>query len=48
MTSGWTRIPLEGASAGTVDVDVLVDGTRLTTCSATVPTVPGDADGSQE
>ncbi|MDC7122663.1 RDD family protein [Cellulomonas fimi] len=48
VTSGWTRVPVERAGGGTVDVEVLVDGTPLTSCSATVPAVPGDAGGGQE
>lgn len=48
VAAGWMSIPLERVRAGTVDVEVLVDGRLLTTCSTAVPTVPGDGGGVEE
>lgn len=43
LTSGGAQLPVEGAVDGTVDVEVLLDGALLTSCSARVPTVPDPA-----
>lgn len=48
LVSGGAQLPVDGAGGGTVDVEVLLDGALLTSCSATVPAVPGDGDGPQE
>jgi Mce-associated membrane protein len=48
LAAGSATLPVERAGSGTVDVEILLDGAPLTSCSATVPAVPGDAGGGQE